>query len=170
MSIVIKECTVNDWEAVMNISRLTFAETFGADNTPEDMQKYLDEHFFKALVQEEISNPDSIFYLAEYDGKVAGLCTLVLNPTEGPWGDKGIPEIVDLSVFIEFRGKGIGNKLMDIAENEASKISDMVYLGVGVHSGYGPAQRLYVSRGYNFSFFNYYSTDGQIFARFFCFL
>ena len=89
-----------------------------------------------------------LVFIAEYDGKVAGLCTLMLNPTEGPWGNKGIPEIVDLSVFSEFRGKGIGNKLMDIAENEASKISDMVYLGVGVHSGYGAAQRIYVKRGY----------------------
>jgi hypothetical protein len=26
----------------------------------------------------------------------------------------------------------------------------MVYLAVGVHSGYGPAQRMYVKRGYNF--------------------
>ena len=31
-----------------------------------------------------------------------------------------------------------------------SAYSDTVYLAVGVHSGYGPAQRLYVKRGYNF--------------------
>ena len=40
--------------------------------------------------------------------------------------------------------------LLDAAEKEASKISDMVFLAVGVHSGYGPAQRVYVKRGYNF--------------------
>ena len=39
---------------------------------------------------------------------------------------------------------------MDVVEQEAAKISDTVYLAVGVHSGYGPAQRLYVKRGYNF--------------------
>ena len=43
---------------------------------------------------------------------------------------------------------GIGNKLLDAAEKIASQYSDVVYLGVGLHSGYGSAQRLYVKRGY----------------------
>ena len=33
---------------------------------------------------------------------------------------------------------------MDVVEQEAAKISDTVCLAVGVHSGYGPAQRMYV--------------------------
>jgi len=32
--------------------------------------------------------------------------------------------------------------------DEAAKINDLVYLGVGVHSGYGAAHRMYVKRGY----------------------
>ena len=89
-----------------------------------------------------------LVFIAEYDGKVSGQCTLVLNPNEGPWAGKGYPEIVDLTVFLELRGKGIGSRLLDAAEMEASKISDKVFLAVGLHSGYGPAQRLYVKRGY----------------------
>ena len=53
-------------------------------------------------------------------------------------------------MFFDVHGKGIGSRLMDAAEKEASRISGMVYLAVGVHSGYGPAQRMYVKRGYNF--------------------
>lgn len=87
-------------------------------------------------------------FIAEYKGKVSGLCTLVMNPQEGPWCDKGYPEIVDLAVFLDVHNKGIGNKLMDTVEQEAAKTSDMVYLAVGVHSGYGAAQRIYVKRGY----------------------
>jgi len=37
---------------------------------------------------------------------------------------------------------------MDHIEAEAAKISDSVCLGVGLHSGYGTAQRLYIKRGY----------------------
>ena len=39
---------------------------------------------------------------------------------------------------------------MDVVEEKASKISNKVYLAVGVHSGYGAAQRMYVKRGYIF--------------------
>lgn len=39
-------------------------------------------------------------------------------------------------------------RLMDAAEEIAAKYADTVYLGVGLHSGYGSAQRMYVKRGY----------------------
>ena len=75
---------------------------------------------------------------------------MILNPTGGPWEGFEYPEINDLLVFFHVHKMGIGNKLLDVVEQEAAKISDTVYLAVGVHSGYGPAQRLYVKRGYNF--------------------
>lgn len=105
------------------------------------METYL--NYFK----QQNENKRMVF-VAEYEGKVSGLCTLVLNPDEGPWAGKGYPEIVDLTVFFDAHHKGIGNKLLDVAEQEAAKLSDMVYLAVGVHSGYGAAQRIYVKRGY----------------------
>ena len=89
-----------------------------------------------------------LVFIAEYEGKVSGLCTLVLQPEEGPFGKQGIPEIEDLCVFFHVHNKGIGNRLLDAAEKEAARYADRVYLAVGVHSGYGPAQRIYVKRGY----------------------
>ena len=49
---------------------------------------------------------------------------------------------------MKYRNNGIGSKLMDIAEQIAAQYSDVVYLGVGLHNGYGSAQRMYVKRGY----------------------
>ena len=89
-----------------------------------------------------------LVFIAEYLGKVKGQCTLELCPTGGPWDGKGIPEITDLTVFFDVHKKGIGNRLLDAAETEAAKRSDTVYLAVGIHSGYGAAQRIYVKRGY----------------------
>ncbi len=48
----------------------------------------------------------------------------------------------------KYRKHGIGAALMDTAEKIASEYADTVYLGVGLHSGYGSAQRMYVKRGY----------------------
>ena len=93
---------------------------------------------------------ERLVFIAEYMGSVAGICTLVLHPSEGPWAGRGVPEIVDLCVFFHLHKKGIGSRLLEIAEAEAARRADRVCLAVGVHSGYGPAQRLYVKRGYNF--------------------
>lgn len=61
---------------------------------------------------------------------------------------RDMPEIVDFAVLERARGQGIGNALMDAAERVAAGWSDKVYLGVGLHSGYGSAQRMYTRRGY----------------------
>lgn len=89
-----------------------------------------------------------VVFIAELSGSVKGQCTLVLHPTEGPFGNRGIPEIEDLTVFFDVHNRGIGNRLLDAAEKEAAKAADRVYLAVGIHSGYGPAQRIYAKRGY----------------------
>ena len=91
---------------------------------------------------------ERLVFIPEYRGQVAGICTLVIHPTEGPFAAKGWPEIVDLCVFFNTHNVGIGNKLLDVAEAEAAKYADHVFLAVGVHSGYGPAQRIYAKRGY----------------------
>lgn len=90
----------------------------------------------------------AISLVAEYRGNVAGYVNVYPDADRGAFGGKGYPEIVDLGVLEKYRGRGIGTKLMEEAERVASNYADGVYLGVGLHSGYGSAQRLYIKRGY----------------------
>lgn len=85
---------------------------------------------------------------ADYDGEPAGYVSVYPYCMDGALGGKGLSEIVDFNVLEKFRRKGVGTVLMDIAEKIAVEYSDTAYLGVGLHSGYGAAQRLYVKRGY----------------------
>lgn len=84
---------------------------------------------------------------AELDGAPAGYNNLYFTP-DGPFTGKPWPEIVDFAVLETCRGHGVGAALMDCAERLAAARSDTVCLGVGLHSGYGSAQRMYVKRGY----------------------
>lgn len=89
-----------------------------------------------------------ISLVCEYRGNVAGYINVYTAPEFGPYKGNGLPEIVDFGVLEKYRCRGIGSKLMDAAEEIAAKYADTVYLGVGLHSGYGSAQRMYVKRGY----------------------
>ncbi len=89
-----------------------------------------------------------ISLVAVYNGEPAGYINVYPASEWGPFGGRGWPELVDLAVLEKFRRHGIGSRLMDVAEGLARQYGDTVYLGVGLHSGYGPAQRLYVRRGY----------------------
>lgn len=91
----------------------------------------------------------SVAFAAEYRGEIAGYINLYKSAS-GAFSGKGIPEIVDFGVLEKFRRRGIGSRLMDVAEQAAGEYADTVCLGVGLHSGYGSAQRMYVKRGYIF--------------------
>ena len=81
-------------------------------------------------------------------GEAAGYATLLPGAEAGPFVGKGWPEITDFNVLRKFQRRGIGNRILDTAEQLAARTSGQVVLGVGLHSGYGSAQRLYVKRGY----------------------
>ncbi|GLC31730.1 GNAT family N-acetyltransferase [Clostridium omnivorum] len=104
---------------------------------------------FKKYYREQDSHNRYVF-IGEYEGNVAGYTTLIKSAENGPFMNQGIPEVVDFNVFIKYQKKGIGNKILDVAENVAAGLNDKICLGVGLHSGYGSAQRIYVKRGYLF--------------------
>ena len=85
--------------------------------------------------------------VAEIDAAVAGYVTILPSAKHGPFAEV-YPELSDFNVFELFRNQGIGNQLLEEAEQGVKRFSGTVCLGVGLHLGYGPAQRLYIRRGY----------------------
>ena len=94
------------------------------------------------------SEGKAISLVAEYHGNIAGYINIYPYSEWFVFAGQGYPEIVDFGVLEKYRRNGIGSKLMDVAEQIASEYADIVYLGVGMHTGYGSAQRMYVKRGY----------------------
>ncbi len=135
-------------------------------NDNELMIRNMEEADAQVLTDEEISqgwNADISKYLsrlrdqsegkcvsltAVYKGLPAGYVNIYITGLGGAFSGKGLPEIVDFGVLEKFQRKGIGSKLMDVAEQIAAEYADSVWLGVGLHSGYGSAQRMYAKRGY----------------------
>ncbi|MBR6101696.1 MAG: GNAT family N-acetyltransferase [Ruminococcus sp.] len=85
---------------------------------------------------------------ADFDGIPAGYINLYFDSERGPYFGSGLPEIEDFGVLQKFQKQGIGTVLMDIAEGLAAERADTVCLAVGLHNGYGSAQRMYAKRGY----------------------
>lgn len=84
---------------------------------------------------------------AELEEKPVGYINLY-KKAGGPFANTNWPYIVDFAVLERVRGRSVGSALMDAVEALAAETSDTVCLGVGLHSGYGAAQRMYVLRGY----------------------
>lgn len=58
----------------------------------------------------------AIAFAAEYNGYIAGYIFVYPDSAYGAFAGQGYPEIVDFGVLEKYRRRGIGNKLMDVAE------------------------------------------------------
>ena len=113
-------------------------KTMGWNKPEMQYRRYLDEQAAETLR----------CFIAMVDGQLAGYVTINWRPVYAGFADLNIPEIQDLNVLTNYRRKGIATRLLDQAECEAARRSDMVGIGVGLHPGYNAAQRLYAKRGY----------------------
>jgi GNAT superfamily N-acetyltransferase len=100
-------------------------------------------HYYKE--QEE---GERVVLLAFYNGEFAGHANIIWHPTYPAFAEKSIPEINDLFIIPNYRRRGIATALVDEAEKRIFKRSPAAGIGVGMYADYGPAQRMYVLRGY----------------------
>lgn len=116
-----------------------------AGETAQGWQSHMEKYEMRIQHQKE---GKSVSLVAAYGSAVMGYINVYPDSKWGAFANQGYPEIVDFGVLEKYRRNGVGSKLMDIAERIASGYASMVYLGVGMHSGYGSAQRMYIKRGY----------------------
>ena len=82
MNLTIRVATKNDAEAIADLSRQTFYDTFHKDNSQEDMEKFLREQFTRGKLLLEVGQPGMYFFLAYLGSEVAGY--LKLRDTNRP--------------------------------------------------------------------------------------
>ncbi|MEN8236753.1 MAG: GNAT family N-acetyltransferase [Pseudomonadota bacterium] len=87
-------------------------------------------------------------WLAFCGDEFAGYVTLKWISDYPAFKTEGIPEINDLNVLPKYRSRGIGAKLLELAETETQTKSKLIGIGVGLYADYGRAQIMYVKRGY----------------------
>jgi diamine N-acetyltransferase len=130
-NIDIRKLTPEDIHQLEKISRQTFAETFSAGNTEENMKKYLEEDLSTERLAAELGDPNSEFYFALLKSEVIGYLKLNFGQSQTEIKDDRAVEIERIYVLKEFQGKKLGQLLYDKAINIATeKNADYVWLGV----------------------------------------
>ena len=127
----IRKATRKDNQLLAALGARTFADSFAADNTPEDMAAYLEKSFSPEKQAAELADPGTTFLIAEIDGQPVGYTRLRQDPP--PDCVKGMHpiEIVRLYSVKEWIGRGVGAALMQACLNEAARAGhDVIWLDV----------------------------------------
>jgi ribosomal protein S18 acetylase RimI-like enzyme len=144
--ISIRQATTADADLIADISRQTFYESFAAQNTKEDMEKFLTENFNKELLVAQVGIPGHIFLLAYTDDKPTGYVFLKDTTAEALEEENAI-EISRIYARSSFIGKGIGKALMEASVAHAKFLKkDSIWLGVWEHNL--RAIQFYISFGF----------------------
>jgi GNAT superfamily N-acetyltransferase len=112
------------------------------------MGKIHEKNYFETCFSEQKEKKRNIL-VAEENGKLLGYGQLIWLPLYAPFRRLEIPEIQDMNVVPQARRQGIGAKIIDAFEEMARQAGKTdIGIAVGLYADYGPAQRLYVRKGY----------------------
>ncbi len=146
-NIVIKKVTPDEIDLLQNIGRQTFLETFAAENSAENMQKYLEEGFSFEKLMVELLDKNAVFYFAWINKNVIGYLKLNFGSSQTELKDDKAVEIERIYVLKEFHGKKVGQVLYEKALQVAKQAS-AAYVWLGVWEKNTRAIRFYQKNGF----------------------
>lgn len=130
-NINIIKITLNDIDELQKIGRQTFFEIFSAENTAENMSKYLEEGFSLEKLTNELNNSNAEFYFATLGNNVIGYLKLNFGQSQTELKDNNAVEVERIYVLKEFHGKKVGQLLYNKAIEVAQRLNaHYVWLGV----------------------------------------
>ena len=120
--LIIRRADPRDAGALAALGARTFADTFGADNTPEDLQAYLAGTYGEVQQRAEFSNPDIITVVVEESGALVAF-SQVRRGAAPPCVTLESPvEIWRFYVDRAWHGRGVAAALMAAAVGAAREL------------------------------------------------
>ena len=129
MSVIYRDATVSDAEALSALGTATFVATFGHLYQPGDLEIFLQNHSLDAWAK-ELADPAFAVRVAELDGNMVGYTKL--GPPHLPFEPRGeAAELRQLYVVEEMKGQGIAKVLIEwIIDRARDRRADHLYLSV----------------------------------------
>lgn len=145
MTVVYREATAADAEALAQLGAHTFTDTFGHLYQPADLEIFLQNHS-AANWAKELTDSAFEVRVAERDGQLVGY--VKLGPPHLPFEPRGeAAELRQLYVLEEVKGQGIAHELMNwVIERARDRRADHLYLSVFTENH--RARRFYEKYGF----------------------
>ena len=123
--------SAEDIKTLQAIAKQTFTETFGSQNTAEDLAKFLNEEYDFDKLKAEVENPESFYYFYYFEDELAGYLKLNVGAAQTESDYPEALEIQRIYVLQKYQGKRIGLAMMQQALVIAEELKKpQVWLGV----------------------------------------
>lgn len=129
--VLVRYATREDAPVIAALSRETFYDTFAAQNSREDMEKFMAGQFSTQRLMDQVGAPGNIFLLAFVDDQVAGYVRMLEGFPPAELKELPAIEIARIYASQHVIGKGVGKALMQrCIEIATEKKKRSIWLGV----------------------------------------
>ena len=145
--ISVRTCNQKDIDTLVALGIKTFRDTFDEFNSPENMIRYINSTFTKKILEHEMKQPGTVFFLAFDEWRAVGYAKIrTSNPPEGLNNDS-VLEIERLYAHKHYVGKRVGHLLMQTCIAYARK-KNVRTLWLGVWENNTRAISFYQKNGF----------------------
>jgi diamine N-acetyltransferase len=131
MTINIKKCTLEDLRILQEISYETFNDTFKHQNSPENMNAYLERAFNLKQLEKELCNISSEFFFVYFNNEIAGYLKVNTNDAQSEQMGNESLEIERIYIKNKFQKEGLGKYLITkVLEIAIERDKKKIWLGV----------------------------------------
>jgi ribosomal protein S18 acetylase RimI-like enzyme len=135
MFIAVRFATKEDAALIAEMSRRTFHDSFAAQNTKEDMDKFMNEQFSNDALVKEVGEDENIFLLALFNNETAGYVKMREGEKRPEFENIPAIEIARIYAVQHSIGKGVGTALMEKCIDVAKEMNrQIIWLGVWEHN------------------------------------
>lgn len=148
MTTTITKCTISDLQELQKISGETFTDTFGRYNSPENVQKYIQQSYSEERLTKEIMDPQSQFFFIKVDNRFAGYLKVNVGDAQTEkMGSDGL-EIQRIYVRSQYKHQGLGSQLLTKGISIARELNKS-FVWLGVWENNHNALKFYQKFGFN---------------------
>jgi diamine N-acetyltransferase len=134
-NIVFKRVNVQQVHLLQKVAKETFIEAFAKDNSPENLNHYLEHAFSISSLTAQINNLDSAFFLVYQQEHCCGY--FKINIGESQTEIKGFDglELERIYLYEKYQGMGLGHRIINEVKIIATqKDKKYIWLGVWEHN------------------------------------
>lgn len=112
-----------DSELLSVLFKTIYIETYGTEGVTYEFANFIEQQFSKKKIEADIRSKNNDLWIARFKDNPVGVIQLEYNKS-CPILDFVSPEINKLYVLRNFYGKGIGKRLMQLAEDRIAQMGE----------------------------------------------
>jgi diamine N-acetyltransferase len=143
----VRTCNQKDIETLIALGIKTFRDTFDEFNSPDNMIHYINNTFTKKILEHEMKQPGTVFFLAFDDRRAAGYAKIRTSNPPQELHSRSALEIERLYAHKQYVGKRVGHLLMQTCITYARK-HNVQTLWLGVWENNARAISFYEKNGF----------------------